>query len=114
MNASQVNQAVAECLGWKKVEGSFIAPKSSIHHKDRNGEVLHWPSPPNFHGSLDAIALAEATLTDEEWISYIDTMKTMLRAHSNSYRSVKLKMHSTAPQRCEAFLRVKGRWEDGV
>jgi hypothetical protein len=110
MNASQVNQAVAECLGWKKTKATIDVGFIETIEKDVDG----WISPrgvksagnfdlPNFFGDLNAVALAEATLTNTEWINY-----NVFLTHALLHERLFAEVGATAPQRCEAFLRVKG------
>jgi hypothetical protein len=62
---------------------------------------------PNYHGSLDACAEMEATLTEDEWKDYC----IPLGGRDTNWTGAKKLLSAKAPQRCEAFLRTKGLWK---
>lgn len=65
---------------------------------------------PDFPASLDAMATAEATLTDDEWILYISILGACCRVSSpfiGSITAMKALVSATALQRATAFLAVK-------
>lgn len=77
--------------------------------------VMH-DAPPNYTESLDAMALAEATLTDEEYNRFSKHLSDMGKVYDDSGKWIKSDfrtVHSaTAAQRVAAFLAVvEGRGE---
>lgn len=117
--------AIAEACGYKRVQ--FVrAGNSFLEHPDRpashyKGErmkrptgALVFPGPchvPDYLFDLNAMHEAEKVLTEQQWTDYIEQLKTLLRAHTNTYGSVKKKVHATAAQRAEAFLRTLNLWK---
>jgi len=91
MTPEQQNIAIAEVMGWTRHGCYWLKPGS------RNTRRL-----PAYHSDLNACAEFEATLTGNEWDKYCDHFGGSLRGCASA----------TAPQRCEAFLRVKGLWRD--
>lgn len=67
---------------------------------------------PNYPASLDACAEFEATLTDKDRTAYQNTLAMLcggLREDDGGqFVNHRDAISATAPQRCEAFLRVKG------
>lgn len=113
MNAQEINWAVAECMGWKQKRVRFgCAP-----------EVLRWglgaklvEHIPNFFADLNACREMEETLEHPEAYAF-RLAPILLRDKSASNMDGTTAWHfafthATAPQRCEAFLRVKGKWKD--
>jgi len=107
---SEWNRIIAERCGWKQNEVGFWI------HRDlfRNGLECEQARPPNFIGSLDAMAQAEATLTPrqleimERQLSRIidrDTTDSDWREGYGGGRKAATKVwHATAIQRAEAFI----------
>ncbi len=73
--------------------------------------------PPDYCGSLDAMATAERSLTDEDaWQMAVLLSGCVMRPGDIPLlcRSETIKlMHATAAQRAESFLRVKCLWQEG-
>lgn len=91
-------------------------PEAEKHVYPHDEPVTMHPAPtPNYPASIDAMATAEATLTDEEWDQYVHQLFWLLKpsmtgdniAHFG-WRSTQLLLQSTALQRARAFLAVKG------
>lgn len=134
MTDDEIRQAVAESLGWKRIHyktaksDTWLAP----------GEAPRWemdaitgicPRPrdnadkpsldglgmPRFDSSLDAMALAEATLTYEECPDYHEKLCEIHASESCERDTDEPEcpaddfwFHATARQRALAFLTVKG------
>lgn len=108
--------AVAEILGWRFsghpaadaiMRGWKFAEQFCIHPE--TGEPLSINANlPHFDSSLDAMHEAEKTITDEqEYRNCIGYLVSTLKPGEFAVRA-------TALQRCEAFLRVHGKYvEDG-
>lgn len=77
-------------------------------------EYDEWQDIPNYHGSLDACATFEATLnpsiehemdgSGHVWNEYVNMLDEICARTGDTC------VAATAAQRCEAFLRVKGKW----
>lgn len=115
MSSDEMRIAVAECLGYVKAPGKEIAWK---HPSDL------WRNPvydlPNFTTSLDACAEFERTLNhDDEWRNYLGYLKQLVKGctqlpHLMSMEDLQRCWNATPLQRCEAYLRVKGKWQDAT
>lgn len=116
MTPSQINQAIAgecgistgcNCIDWGAMDHLSTCPAHS-----RQLESI-----PNYHGSLDAMAAAEKTLTDGEYHAFtLQLNEIAWRIHPEGrpdliarYRCV---FSATAAQRAEAFLRTRNKWID--
>ena len=100
MTNEQINIAIAEALG-KAVEWHDEAPYwlgmwSSVGEGNESFAEFN----PAY--DLNAIHEAEKVLTNEQWYEYDQLMP--LRDPQ--------KMHATARQRAEAFLKTIGKWEE--
>lgn len=104
MSDEEARVMVAEKCGWKRADcecgcdEKWWAP----------GATFPVISPPDYCSDLNACHEFEKGLTDEEWVRYIDALKVVLHAYTNSYKSVRAKVHANGRQRCEAFLMVGG------
>ena len=100
MTNKEINDAVFRSLGWSIVEDS---PYKGCNW---NRGAAYTAKPPNYAESLDACAEFERTLDRIQRREYVrqlyDITENDFGAHC-----------ATPAQRCEAFLRVKGKWRDG-
>jgi len=107
----EIRIAVAECCGWVRddicdcwhLRGNknlkAISPRFALI-----GDPSLYPLLPNYPASLDACAEFEEHLNDsEEWKQYA----SIIGRHD--YR---LLLKASAILKCEAFLRVKGKWRE--
>jgi hypothetical protein len=112
--------AIAEYCGWKNCRTESLAGKNQMLGKcpfdftDNVGFAV----PPDYLNSLDAMHEAEKLLfgpTIQHEVSqsiYCEKLFAMIvRDTENGYVSEFNKVHATAPQRAEAFLRTVGRWD---
>lgn len=108
MTPEQVNVAIAEACGWTEIKARTMPmPRSfqgvisqliGVNPKGVRDTV------PNYHGSLDAMAQAEATInTPEEWQAYLGENLPEICANEDTPTEC-----ANAAQRARAFLRVKG------
>lgn len=115
MSTDQINVAIAELCGWTDIrEQDYYASPSDPENIRQfwegispEGEKLPLP---DYHGSLDAMAQAEATLTATEQIDYARKMHLFFDGQRHHLHIDFDCITATAAQRAEAFLRVKGRW----
>lgn len=117
MTEEQINIAIAESLGWRRVKTDievFVFPpnsKSGIGYltKDLNHpRILGFL--PNYAGDLNATNEMENALTDPgDFCAYAEELcKVVSRRKTDgpTYASVS----ATARQRAEAYLRTIGKW----
>ena len=115
MTPDEIRIAVAECCGWQqhKYNRAYCSCPSTP-----KGAAILWPTGlPNYPASLDACAEFEKTLTfnfnaeknGSEWMDYLEWLGYC--GENNTSELARLIL-ATPLQRCEAFLRVKGKWRD--
>jgi len=87
-------------------------PGGGLHGFGWNDEA--YPSElPNYPESLDACAEFEAGLSDEEYIHFcvhLNEIWSRDKVTDMPKITISRAASATAPQRCEAFLRLKGKW----
>lgn len=107
MNNDEIRIAVAKLCGWTNIGHGFTGELIGLI-KERGFFVV-----PNYPLSLDACAEFEKGLkSSEHWsfraelwrITEADPRQVNGEEHNRRYIS------ATALQRCEAFLRMKGKW----
>jgi hypothetical protein len=138
-SAEEINQAIAEALGWvwyrlpeyryETRKHRFLA-LPSIHEyegqdpawtvrADMTENVCNWEymqrefHVPNYWGDLNAIHEAEKMLTEKQQVWYLQKL-TQIRFRDGVSGMIGCMIDkttfATAPQRCEAFLRTLGKW----
>lgn len=107
LSQSQINIAIAECCGWKKLPSKGISAYDAACY---GGVPTIWHNPKgnsedilNYCSDLNAMHEAEKTLNQLERVDYMNTL-------SKVCGSEKDKAFADSNQRAEAFLRVKGLW----
>jgi hypothetical protein len=95
MTNEQINIAIFEIFGWK-----WEPEKDSFLHPE-NGR-LKPKYAPDYCKDLNAMHEAEIILTADQWYKY-DSMMPLRDPQ---------KIHATAKQRAEAFLKTIGKWEE--
>lgn len=122
MTPEEINAAIAEECGWRWVEnpttyiGGYWECGTRGEEGYRRGD---WGSKeccmdyPDYFHDLNACHEMEKALTDVtqqyEYADWIETVAGSIEdgcSHPSSFSRI----HATAPQRCEAFLKTKGRW----
>lgn len=99
MTPEEINIAIAESLGVMK--WSYALPKKVPHC-----DML------DYHSSLDACAEFEATMDKQEQSDYICALGGLCQEPDlDDWAGV---CFATAPQRCEAYLKLKGLWKEGA
>lgn len=102
MKPEEINRPIAEACGWSVVHlvGDTYFGLSPDEKNESYTEEI-----PNYHGSLDACAEFERTLDRIDRREYV---RQLYHITENDFGA-----HcATPPQRCEAFLRVKGLWKE--
>jgi hypothetical protein len=121
MTNEHIRIKVAEACGWKQIpKGKFYSGKWHA------GDMWDFKDlPPDFPNDLDACAEMEKTLLNAERRVYIRHLNEIHPLKPFKFIDMELKdfvdvemdiymlVSATALQRCEAFLRVKGLWEEG-
>ncbi len=108
MTKDEVNIKIAESLGWISYPHSVYG--FPLWHHTKHGEPknvdlgLETEFLPNFYEDLNACASFEATLTYEEKEEYVNLLINPMSGLSSECDAC----FSTAPQRCRAYLTIKG------
>ena len=109
MKPEEINWSINEALGWTPESG----------HMEYDGAKLPWTmwrkglankgndTMPNYYGDLNACHEMEKVLNAE-----ISTYFEYLTKGDDDYEGCYKAMMATAPQRCESFLRVIGKWRE--
>lgn len=110
-----INIAIAEFTGWKQSEGDKQAVKSWLGMTGEDWGIYH--GIPEYWYDLNDCYKFEETMSVREVFDYCLILKETIlrRARLNidkgfvgEYRLI----HATSEERCEAFLRLKGKWKD--
>lgn len=118
MTDNEIRIAIAEQCGWKQIadRGKGIDRKDRFHGT-RDGYDTRRRIP-DYTKDLNACAEFERTLEEcdevngEDQLGYMEMLAEVVGAKwgANNQCDMWRITHATAPQRCEAFLRVKGLW----
>ena len=96
MTNEQINERIALLCGWER-SFDMWSPEEGVYTFD----------PPVYTESLDACREFELFTTNTELNAYCDALIDVLKCDLDSYYPIV----SSARDRCEAFLRMKGQWE---
>ena len=123
MTPEEINRKIAELCGWKFIIGDYVSWDKVIERE--GGRVAAWRNPqgvcyepadriiPDYYHSLDACAEFERTLTDTRQMeAYVFYIKQSFGILDNVYNVEFCLTTLTAPQRCEAFLRMHNKWRE--
>lgn len=94
MSNEQINIAIAEACGWHTI--AFNRGWVKVGDGETQAMI------PDYCNDLNAMHEVEKIMTADQWYEYDRSMP--LRDPQ--------KMHVTAAQRAEAFLRTLGKWEE--
>lgn len=115
MTPNEINEAIAKSLGWQNT--MVVSEKCGLFSGLLIGEDPHGKvgTIPNYYSDLNACAEFESSLTDyEDRNKYINNLqdRVLETLHPDSHDDLVLCEFTfataTAPQRCEAYLRLKG------
>lgn len=109
MTPNEIRIAVAGCLGWKVLpqgQGEF----------DITGEPPDWDATryhpvPNYPEDLNACHEIWCSLTEKEHFAFRDHLRDLVRRDGHICGPCRSLSNATALQRCEAFLKTKGKWK---
>lgn len=123
MTPERIRIKVAEAMGWT---GPFVEREWLREYGPEGEDVWgkcvgtnpQWERDqvPNYPFDLNACAEFEKTLYPDRAEHYYNTLRAVIT--NNEYHGVMegyngwFMLHATALQRCEAYLRVKGLWEE--
>lgn len=123
MTPQEINQAIAKSIGWTNID-KYLGREPLPFTREfwggtddglAEGEdtLGHEIKPlPNYHADLNAIHEAVSLLSPEQKHDYavILAMRFWPNGWTNWACTFQVS-ETTAPQRCESFLRVKGLWK---
>lgn len=124
MTDREINEAIAEACGWRKCNCA-AGCLAWYEPGDNSGNRPHVCPGFNYVGDLNQIHEAEKTLTREQQDTYSANLFSLLPEDENlgpiidGVEDVLMPSqfqvaHATARQRCEAFLRVLGKWKEAA
>ncbi len=125
MKKDAINAKIAELCGWSfhqiealgMLDVAILPPGASIGD-GWNVWKYAGIQPPDYHASLDACHEFEKGLTDTEWCDYCEDLFDVIgMEHPNDnpnmwFHSFRPVIAASAPQRCEAFLRISNQWTE--
>lgn len=107
-----MNKAIAEACGWKRVR---VNGDAGIYKGFDNGAELR-PDIPDYCHDLNAMHEAEKVLDYEQCEAFANTVADIVHAENREkdypFPWGFARIHATARQRAEAFLRTLGKWEE--
>lgn len=116
MTDEQINIKIAELCGWTPADeqeirsragnAAWLLRRGPWWRNAAEKTVATVEELPNYAGDLNACHEFEKTLEPMQHIAYDRHL------HKLVDETVTWKWHATARQRCEAFLRVHGQWEE--
>jgi len=128
MNTAAINRAIAETLGMKAVHDRdqnlwSIVPHGKYFNGGISEEHAWHVCCPRFTDSLDVCRLFENALTMPDGrlsylfelvVNVIKIRRAPWIAEFDGPLDVWILFNATPPQRCEAYLRMKGLWKEEV
>ena len=110
MKPEDINRAIAEHCGWKKV---YNGPEPDNRWVTPDG--LHYCTTkelPTYHDDLNAMHEAEKHLDEEQTLTQMRLMLPQPFCDRASWLGMAMLLQATAAQRAEAFLRTINKWKD--
>ena len=122
MTQDEMRVAVAEECGAKRrpdLDYMLFAPVyvagNTVEMWEINGSVVPRGKLPNYPADLNACAEFEEMLNEKEQVWYLQKL-TQVRLRQGDRGTIACMIDrlafATAPQRCEAFLRMRGKWKE--
>jgi hypothetical protein len=105
MTDEQINAAIARECGWTNVNATHRSGKAP------SADYVGSEFIPDYCADLNAMHEAEKVLAPKNWDRFSE--KWWNYYHHLLDGDVYNIIHATARQRAEAFLRTRGKWEDG-
>ena len=111
MTHDEIRIAVAECCN-RNYYDLNCHPDNPCYDDCCEGHSRMLAALPDYPASLDACAEFEKTLKTDDLIDYAEWLgATSNEMHMKSWVVL---LRATPLQRCEAFLRVKGKWKEAT
>ena len=105
MSPEKQRIAIATACGWTKFN-SATHKWAIVYGQPPNASSNSWELP-HFLNDLNAMHAVEKVLTGyQQTVTYSDNLMKIVGYHTFD------SAHATAAQRCEAFLRTLGLWEE--
>jgi hypothetical protein len=128
MKPDEINIAIAEFCGWRRVlnrektKALLVSTKNKFDFCDQDltnyqvGGAANGETIPNYYGDLNACRDALIKLSEEQKGVYPHHLESL--THSGKHYTDFYTFHgsiafATAPQVCEAILNTIGKWRDG-
>ena len=120
MTPEQINIAIAESVGWRMAIIGTQSKSDPIPRGWRTPKGSERTKLPDYYRDLNAIHEAVCALDEKAFQRYVEALNAVtgscfeayqpyMEGHMNDYRP----MHqAAAAQRCEAYLRTIGKWEE--
>lgn len=117
MTPQEINTAIVEWMGWKlnPNQDSFQNIPWGCSAAFPNYEFAH--QLPNYYSDLNAVQSAVLALPKDLWMKYGYALWSVIfldhkgELETGNYDPWNW-LNATAPQRCEALLRMIGKWKD--
>ena len=114
MTPEAQNIAIAESLGWiRSTDPDRTRGRYEWVVLNPDGFEVFWSDRgtypqalPNYHSSLDACAEFEKFMNNGQWWEWVENLTEVCGG------GTALCISSTAPQRCEAYLRTLNLWQE--
>ena len=104
MTPEQINTTIHKACGWTRRHRH-----TSFYSNGDNKRL----GVPDYYNDLNACAQFEATMTAAQRVEYGFELNNVICAHNAQPYPTRFEYATApAPQRCEAFLRVRGLWEE--
>ena len=118
MNPTDINRRIAELCGWTHIEDNkalMLGVPVWVGYPPTGAMVGKKQPTPNYYESLDACASFEIAMNELTRRIYADNLGKVVDIYDDWYAGITYAEASkliwtTAPQRCVAFLRMKGEW----
>jgi hypothetical protein len=110
MSDEQINIAIAEACGWTEISWEQLTnPREAIERKHycKNNTEHFCGWLPDYCNDLNAMHEAEKVLEEKRLVWKYEM--TLTRNGGNGFNWSKI--HATALQRAEAFLKTLGKWQ---
>lgn len=114
MTNQEINERIARLCGWER---KLVFGKHAVVVKwvDPSGVNTGF-NPPNYAESLDACRAFEELIknsTEYDMRDYIINLEDASKARGSGWDWRSFQLTTATPlQRCEAFLRLKGQWDE--
>lgn len=105
----EINVAIAEWLGWTRCIGGCQPKGEKVPRYWRTPAGREVRACPNFCDDLNAMAIAEASLTGEEYVRFHNCLVGFSGGRLSTITSLRGTTSATAKQRASALLIAVGR-----